>query len=76
MTIAAETDAPICPNCKSPLGTPINTECGVEPGRFHGPPESNLYCPSCGTGWVGNDIAVADAWRSWVEFEKTQIEDA
>jgi hypothetical protein len=68
------TEAPRCPECGAALGTPVNIECGVEPGRFHGPDDSNLYCPSCGTGWKGGDIAVADAWRSFVEFEKTQVE--
>lgn len=69
------TEAPICPNptCQAPCGTPVNTECGVERGRFYGPENSNLFCPVCGTGWFGDDIAVADAWRAFVEFEKTQI---
>ena len=68
------TEAPKCPECGDPLGTPCNEECGVERGRWHGPPNATLKCPACGTGWVGTDVEVADAWRSWVEFEKTQIE--
>lgn len=66
--------APPCPACGLPLGTPVNVECGVEPGRFHGPENSNLCCPSCGTGWRGGDIELADAWRAFVEFEKTMVE--
>jgi RNase P subunit RPR2 len=67
------TEAPLCPKCESPLGTPVNAECGVEPGRFDGPPTSNLFCPSCGIGWIGDYVEVADAWRAFVEYEQSQV---
>lgn len=65
------TEAPPCPECKQPLGTPINVECGVEPGRWHGRADANLFCPMCGIGWIGGYVEVADAWRAFVEYEQS-----
>jgi hypothetical protein len=67
------TEAPDCPECGAGCGTPVNSECGVERGRWHGPDDANLKCPACGTGWVGDDIDVADAWRAFVEYEQSQV---
>lgn len=69
---ASETTAPACPKCGAECGTPVNEECGVERGRWDGPPNANLNCPACGAGWIGDDVAVADAWRAFVEYEQAE----
>jgi hypothetical protein len=66
------TEAPRCPKCQAPCGTPVNVECGVERGRWYGPDDANLKCPACGSAWIGDDQAVADAWRSFVEYEQKE----
>ncbi len=64
------TEAPACPECKANLGTPLNEECGGR--RCDGPGNSNLRCPACGHGWLGTDLDVANAWRSFVEWEQKE----
>lgn len=66
------TCAPPCASCKLPLATPIVL---AEVERWDGPPNANLWCPSCGHGWVGSleDLAVASA--SWREYEDESGEE-
>lgn len=65
-------DCPACPACKMELGTPIATDTGVT--RWDGPPDATLWCPSCGTGWVGTEEEVARAWASWRAYEAEMSE--
>ena len=67
------TEAPACPKCKDHLGTPLNEECGGR--RCDGLGNSNLRCPACGHGWLGTDLEVADAWRSFVEWEQKETRE-
>ncbi len=60
------TDGPDCPGCKAPLGTPI-AEAEVE--RWDGPGDANLFCPACGTGWVGSVADVTRAVAAWLSYE-------
>lgn len=64
--VAPEHDCPPCPACKMPLGTPI---LGAECERFYGPFNSTIFCPSCGTGWVGTPEELEQANRSWAAYE-------
>jgi hypothetical protein len=50
------------------LGTPI---LEAEVDRFDGPPDSTLFCPSCGVGWVGSEADLAQARASWAAYEAT-----
>lgn len=55
MTDAAH-DCPPCPECKEPLGTPIQDPNGVWlVERWDGLGDATIYCPSCGHGWKGTD---------------------
>lgn len=60
-------DYPPCPSCKMELGTPIAHETMIE--RWDGPANATLFCPACGTGWVGSPEHLAQAWASWRAYE-------
>lgn len=60
-------DCPPCPECKLELGTPIIPDTMIE--RWHGPSDATLFCPSCGTGWVGNAEDYTRALASWRAYE-------
>ena len=65
-------DCPACPSCSARVGCPARNE---EPGRWNGPPDSNLFCPACGTGWVGTGEELGQAefsYRAWEEHERVQ----
>ncbi len=73
MSIPAHQKAPDCPNhCGDGLdglATPI-VSAGIE--RWDGPPNATLFCPMCGTGWVGtvHDVLLAEAsWAAYVALE-------
>ena len=65
-------DCPECPECKAKLGTPAHQDCGVEKGRWNGPENATLWCPSCGCGWVGTYAEVEQAWAAWRAYEASQ----
>jgi hypothetical protein len=67
-------DCPACPSCKLAVGTPVSAECGVD--RWDGPANATLFCPACGTGWVGGEEDVAQAWASWRAYEAEIAEAA
>ena len=71
--VKLEHDAPACPRCKMPVGTPIK-EAGQD--RWEGPPNSTLFCPGCGCGWVGTEAEFAHAIASWNAYEATLPEAA
>lgn len=59
-------DCPACPKCNSTVGTPARLE---EPGRWYGPDDATLFCPACGTGWVGSPEDVAQAEKAQAAWE-------
>lgn len=67
-------DCPPCPACKLEVGTPVHRDCGVEHGRWHGPTNATLFCPACGTGWIGTEADLAQAWAAWRAYEEEQAE--
>jgi hypothetical protein len=66
----AAIDCPPCPKCGGHTGTPASLECGVEPGRWYGPDNATLFCPACGTGWVGTVDDSLQAARAWIAYEE------
>lgn len=70
MATAPEYDCPKCPGCGDALGTPLIRN---EVERWYGPLRANLFCPACGTGWVGTEAEMAPANRAqdaWEAIEK------
>lgn len=70
---APEHDCPPCPNCEMPLGTPIKA---AEVPGFYGPLKSTIFCPSCGTGWIGTPEELAQAEKSWAAYEAMLAREA
>lgn len=66
-------DCPPCPKCGCDLGTPIAEDTMVY--RWDGPADATLFCPACGTGWVGTAEHLAQAWASWRAYEQ-EMRDA
>jgi hypothetical protein len=74
-------DCPACPNCSAAVGCPAARE---ERGRWYGPADSNLFCPACGTAWLGSPVEMAqalraqDAWdrKLYVESGEQRLLDA
>lgn len=65
------TNCPACQSCSLPCATPARE--APQPGRWYGPAEATLWCPACGTAWVGNaaDVEQAErAWKAWEESER------
>lgn len=65
------TCAPPCASCSLPLATPIVL---AEVERWDGPSDANLFCPSCGNGWVGDAVALKAAEASWLDYERETAE--
>lgn len=64
-------DCPPCPEekCQARMGTPAHT---TERGRWYGPADATLWCPACGSGWVGTPAEVAWAESAWRAYLKMQ----
>ena len=67
------TDAPPCPACAYPLGTPVRYPWGecIPSNGTSGPSESTLWCPACGHGWVGTPEELAAANQSLREYDES-----
>lgn len=62
-------DCPPCPKCDMAVGTPATA---TEKGRWDGLDDANLWCPSCGAGWVGTVAKLTQATASWRAYEDKQ----
>jgi hypothetical protein len=62
-------DGPPCPKGCGSLGTPSHA---TEHGRWYGPENATLWCPACGTGWVGSQADVSLAEVAWRAYEALQ----
>lgn len=66
-TVDPARDCPPCPACGLELAMPV-AESGQD--RWDGPDDATLFCPSCGTGWIGTSADLERARKSWVAYEK------
>ena len=62
-------DAPACPHCQTPVGTPIR---GAQRHVQVSAPEANLWCPACGGTWVANAADLAQAEASYVAWQEEE----
>lgn len=73
IVIAAHLDCPVCPECGLDCAVPARTQ---EPGRWHGPDDATLFCPACGTGWVGSAEDLAQAERAQAAWEAVRVAES
>lgn len=66
--MSPSTDCPTCPSCSVPCGVPIRESRG----RFRGPEEATLFCPACGSGWVGSAADEAQAEAAQAAWDAEQ----
>lgn len=67
-------DCPSCPKCG--LNCAVPARCSGARGRWYGPDDATLFCPACGSAWVGNEADVVQADKAQAAWEEHESEAA